>query len=107
MASGQVNDLIVRVDDWLPEMLGGWPTLAPAQRHRTLRDLFGLAERYGLEIEVDWALFAWIMLANGPDWQRFHQRADVQDVLTDPEWNAGSRIVALQDLAMPDGALHQ
>ena len=105
IAGRQAHDLLVRVDRWLPEMLSGWGRMAPDHRRTTLRELFQAAEQHGWEIEVDVALFCWIMLCQGPDWRRLHGRADVQQLLADPSWNPASRLVALQDLAMPAGAL--
>jgi len=87
-----------RVDGWLQQVSPGWSARPPALRLDLLDRLLLRADRAGMKVETDYALFALICINSGTDPEGFAERRDVDEVLA-ADWAAASKVMRLYEIA--------
>ena len=94
----QLRRFAPRLDVWLKQSSPGWAEREPQERIEILEEMLRVADRSGLAVETDYALFALIALNSGPNWRSFIGRSEVKELL-EGAFDPQVKVMRLYELA--------
>jgi hypothetical protein len=105
LADDGLQRFALKVDAWLTSVSPAWAGREAGPRQDVLQDVVELGRLSRMEVEIDYALFAWILVHLRGDWQAFVKRPKVKDLLT-CENNARAKVRGLYDMAQGELIVH-
>ncbi len=90
--------LVPRIDAWLIDVVSAWKTAAPAVRQNELGRMVALATESRMEVERDYAVFAWVCVMLGPDWHQRLADPEIRDRLLSTEFTPEAKLMALDEM---------
>lgn len=92
----RLRDLESRLYPWLCSEVAGFAALDPMMARDELHLLLKEAEQADLDVETDFALFAYLLLQDGVNWRTVLAQRNVQDALTIEGVTPSSRLKWLE-----------
>lgn len=89
--------LIERIDSWLGQELLRWTFAASQVRLLHLKQMCGSARAAGMRSERDYAVFAWMCVAIGKDWEKRMWQSELAPSLRNPEFSPEAKLMALDE----------
>ena len=91
------KSLAPRIEAWLLTQHPEWSAVPQPVRTRQLDALIHHAQKFGMISERDFAVFAHLCVASGPDWQRNISEGEIGGFLADPQWEPEAKLLALDE----------
>lgn len=92
----RVGGLVLRIDSWLMQEMGGWQSVQEGRRHALLREILDDAQDSRMQVESDFALYCHLMLSRGPSWRDVRKMPQVCEAVEDEELNPGSKLLRIE-----------
>lgn len=99
IAHVRYDELVQRLDEWLRASMPGWGHNPARDRHRELHRIVQVAHQVGITTELEYAVFARIVLERRPRWEAWLAAEPQQTVLSCPRRSTGAKLRELHRLA--------
>lgn len=97
VVAARLDTLARRIDLWLKDVRPGWSDVSEAKRHADLTEALGAAERAGMIVETDYAIFCQLVTEPAESVTSFLRRADIRAVI-ETDWKPAAKLVRLERL---------